>query len=85
MAFIRTTDRVSDVVIVLANPTEKPVKDGAGAAGAERLSRKEGSVAMDDPHGGHPKARGISTRRWSWCQCLRFLDIRFSRSGLLVG
>lgn len=29
MAFIRTTDCVSDVVIVLANPTEKPVKDGA--------------------------------------------------------
>ena len=29
MAFIRTTDCVSDVVIVLANPTEKAVKDGA--------------------------------------------------------
>ena len=28
MAFIRTTDCVSDVVIVLANPTEKAVKDG---------------------------------------------------------
>ena len=28
MAFIRTTDRVSEVVIVLANPTAAPVKVG---------------------------------------------------------
>ena len=69
MAFIRTTDRVSEVVIVLANPTAAPVKVGhvrsAGGRGFKRAPEE------------------FETRPVR--KCLIFLDVYFMRLPIFLG